>query len=403
MNQLSDEEIFFNLLISSLCLLLIILSYHLRFKSRVDNSNTCKQEQIDKGIKNNLYKKLIWITDIIFIVAVLSIILLIIETGSIKTYLALGALTRGLDKAPTAYIRSSYLQLVTLSVIILVTPYLYIYLYRFNKSKVIAIKFIISLIFAILFLLYNQGRAPLVIFFLPFLFTIQKQGKKGFLGLTVMFGIGLFLLNYLDRLFKFLAYGNFVVEEKTNVITMFLSEFSYPFTNFSLRNELIGYSGYRYMYDYLIWPFTMVPSSILELVGFNKESITSISNINTEAYGFFLGVTPSGGIPVDLLTFNFYQFGYISLIPICFIIGRILRKLDLIFNFFEKDYAIKILLYRISFSMINLMNNADISAIVRNRLDVVVLLIILIYIYRNTKNTKTKHNNKLPLFTNPQG
>lgn len=69
----------------------------------------------------------------------------------------------------------------------------------------------------------------------------------------------------------------------------------------------------------------------------------------------------------------------------CFIIGRALRKLDIVFNYFKDNFAIKIVLYRISFSMINILNNADITAIVRNRLDVVVLLIILIYIYRSSK------------------
>ncbi|MFD2044562.1 hypothetical protein ACFSTA_08610 [Ornithinibacillus salinisoli] len=341
-----------------------------------------KETWKQKGLEGKvLYKKIKLITDIIFLVGVASIVLLIFEVGSLKTYLALGSLTRGLDKSPTDYIGSSYLQLVTLSVIILIPPYLYLYLYRLKNSKIILLKFFISLIFAVLFLLYNQGRAPLVIFFLPFFFAIGKRRKKGVLGLAILFGVGLFLLAYLDAIFQYLAYGYYAVEQSGNYITEFLSQFSYPFANFSLRNELIQYSGYRYMYDYVIWPFTMIPSSILELIGISKESIISVSTFNTKAYGAFLGVDPTGGIPVDLLTFNYYQFGYFTLLPMCLVIGRILRRLDLIFYFFKNNFAIRIVLYRISFSMIGILNNADLSAIVRNRLDIVLLLLIIIYIY----------------------
>lgn len=388
LNQMSDEEVFLNFLICAICLLLIIVSYNLRFKPKGNGSRIHFEQTTDVLVQNKMYKKINRITDVVFLVSVTSIILLIIEVGSLKTYLALGSLTRGLDKTPTDYIRPSYLQLVTFSTVVLVTPYLYVYLYRIQKSKILVFKVIVSLIFSILFLLYNQGRAPLILFFLPFFFTFRKKKKKGFLGLTLLFGIGVFLLSYLDRLFQYLAYGSFTVETNTKFITQFLAEFSYSFANFSLREELVNYSGYRYMYDYFIWPFTMIPSSLLKIIGFSKESLIAVSTINTEAYGVFLGIKPSGGIPVDLLTFNYYQFGYITLIPICLILGRVLKKMDKIFYYFKDDFAIKIVLYRISFSMINILNNADISAIVRNRLDVVILFIIIIYIYKQGKNVK---------------
>jgi oligosaccharide repeat unit polymerase len=387
LNQLSDEEIFFNLLICFICLVVIILSYNLRLKSdnKIINNNVINGKNYNVET-DTLYKKIVLISNVIFVVGVLCIILLINEVGSLKAYLSLGSLTRGLDKNPTDYIRSSYLQLITLSTIILVSPYLFLYLYRIKKNKINAISFWISMIFAILFLLYNQGRAPLIIFFLPFLFSFSKRRKKGLFGLVVLFIAGLIILNYLDSLFNYLSYGYYKVnEDKRNIITDFLREFSYPFTNFILRHDLIAYSGYRYMYDYIIWPFTIVPSSILGLIGISKESITAVSTLNTEAYGAFLGINPSGGIPVDLLTFNYYQFGYVTLIPMCFIIGRILNFLDKMFYFFKSNFAIKILLYRISFSMINIVNNADISAIIRNRLDIVVLLFITLYIYINQK------------------
>lgn len=386
LNTLSDGEILFNLLLAICCLMIVIFSYHLKFNKK-------KKVKIffNKRDNGKLYKKILVIADFFLIIGVISIFLLIVEVGSIKTYLSLGALTRGIDKDPTMYIRSSYLQLITLSLVILVTPYLYTYLFRLKKNKSILIRLIISLIFSILFLLYNQGRAPLLLFFLPFLFTIsKKQNKKGIFSFGILFIIGISLLNYLDGLFKYLSYGVYSVKEGSNFITEFLGEFSYPFTNFALREQLVDFVGFRYMYDYIIWPFTMIPSSLLGLINVSKESLISISIFNTEAYGYFLNVTPDGGIPVDFLTFNFYQYGYISLVINCFIVGLVLRKLDEIFYFYKNSLPIKIILFRISFTLINIMNNADISAIVRNRLDVVILLLILIYIYiKDKKSMKT--------------
>jgi len=388
LNQMSNEKVFLNFLIAAICLLLIIVSYNLKldFKFKRTNFERLTKAKVSQKGKGLIFKKINYLADILFILSVGSILVLIIEIGSLKDYLALGSLTRGLDKDPTQYISSSSLQLITLSAIILTTPYLYMYLYRTSKGKLTMIKLIVSLTFSVLFLFYNQGRAPIIIFALPFLFSFRRKKKKGFLGLTIVFLMGLFALNYLDALFNYLSYGYYQVEEEdVNFVTKFLSEFSYPFANFSLRNELLSFVGHRYMYDYIIWPFTMVPSSLLNIIGLSKTSIVAVSTLNTEAYGYFLGVIPSGGIPVDFLTFNFYQLGYVSLIFICVIVGRVVRKMDEIFYFFKDNFPIKVLLYRLNFSIIAILNNADISAIVRNRLDVVVLFIVLLYIYKKSK------------------
>lgn len=377
-NEMSEESIFFNVLICLICLICIISSYQLtgkrNYKLKECNEKTSVSE------KRVLYKKLSFIVDIIFLISLLSIVLIIIEVGSIKSYLALGTLTRGIDKMPTTVIRSSYLQLITLSTLILVPPYVYLYLYRINRKKVTKIKFVISFVFAILFLLYNQGRAPIILFVIPFIFSNKKISKKAIFKLLILFIFGLISLKYLDAIFKYLSYGNFVLDDGGNYIEKFLGEFSYPFTNFSIRSDLIEYSGYRYFYDYIVWPFTMIPSSLLKLIGLNKELIISISSVNTNIYGSLVGISPTGGIPVDFLTFNYYQFGYISLFLSCFVVGVLLKKFDNIFRYFSDNLPIRIILYRISFSIINILNNSDISAIVRNRLDIMVLIFLLMYI-----------------------
>ncbi|MGD9677340.1 MAG: hypothetical protein AB7V16_03090 [Vulcanibacillus sp.] len=385
LNRVSIEEIFLNFLLAVVFLTVIIISYSVKTKSSERNANEYIQNS-KLNANSPYFKKVIRATDVIFIFSVLSILLLIRETGSLSNYLSLGVLTRGIDKDTSVYISSSYLQLVTASVIVLATPYLYLFLYRLRKSKALIIKLIVSLIFSIIFLLYNQGRASIIIFFLPFIFTLRNVKRTNILGLGLLMIFVVLSLDYIDAFFKYLAYGYFPINNSSNHISTFLGEFSYPFANFTLRHDLIEYVEYRFGIDYLVWPITMIPNSLLKIIGFSKENIISVLTMNTNAYGAILGAMPTGGIPVDFLTINFYQFGYISLLITSIIVGRLIKYFDRIFAFFRDDFVIKIVLYRLSFSIINILNNNDLSAIVRNRLDVVLIAVFIIYIYKAQKN-----------------
>jgi hypothetical protein len=391
LNRLSIEEIFFNFLLAVTILIFIILSYTIKSRNSENNKLQHKNITVELKLKINHIPKVVKLTDLVFIVSALSIILLIRETGSLSNYFSLGVFTRGIDKDTSDYIRSSYLQLVTGSVLVLATPYLYLFIYRLKKNKLVFIKFIMSMIFSIIFLLHNQGRAPLVLFFLPFLFTIRDTRQKNVFGLMLVLISVVLSLDYIDGFFKYLAYGYFPTNSTTNYINTFLGEFSYPFANFSSRHNLIKYVDYRLGIDYLIWPITIIPSFLLNIIGINKENIISILTMNTSAYGTILGDMPSGGIPVDFLTVHFYQFGYATLLIASVIMGRILKYFDIIFLHFKNEFAIKIILYRLSFSIINILNNNDFSAIIRNRLDVVLIAIILIYIYKQ-RTTQNKNS-----------
>ncbi|MBD8013367.1 oligosaccharide repeat unit polymerase [Planococcus wigleyi] len=399
LNQQSSTEIFWNMIVSFFILCIIVAVYHIDFRK-----NRKKRERNDfldfiKNKRKNHFKTTKLFTDIVFILGATSILLLIIETGSLQTYLSLGSQTRGLDKEPTDYIRSSYLQLITLSLVILVVPYMYFYLYKLKKSQITLMKLIISIVFAILFLLYNQGRAPLLLFFVPFFFVFgNKKSKANLFLLAFLAVIGTFLLSILDRFFNYLAYGVTIAKVETNFLTQFLKEFSYPFSNFVLKGEFVDITGFRYLYDYIIWPFTMIPGSILSLIGFDKNKIDSIYLVNTSNYEALLGAKASGGIPVDFLTYNYYQFGYISLIILAIFFGIILKQLDIIFQSYKYNIPIQIILYRISFSMINVINNFDMSAIFRNRLDIIILLGFVLTLYyhdlRMFKKTKLRHKSR---------
>lgn len=389
LNSFSNIEVISGVLFASIILVLMNYLYNLLYRI----NNKIYLVDINTGIEANKkrLKKIYILTDFIFIIGFVCITLLIAETGSIQSYLSLGSLTRGIDKDPTMIIRSSYLMLVTLSTVILATPYLYLYLFLEKKKKIILIKFIIALFFAILFLLYNQGRAPLILFILPFIFFNKRVQSLGLPYLTILMILSMGLLRYLDSIFNYITYGIWKVDDSESILKSFVTEFSYPFSNFMLKENFIEISGYRVFYDYVIWPFTLIPNSFLELIGIDKSKITSVSLINTDNYVVLSNMQSNGGIPVDILTFHYYQLGYLGLFIGLIITLFLILYLDKIFKFYKFDLMIKIIVLRISFSVISMINNADFSAIIRNRLDIIILIILLCLLYKSDLKSRRKY------------
>lgn len=376
LGSISNENILFNCIICIILLGFLIFMYNqykpkTRSKKKLDINNIQKD-----NIK--IYKKLNLIADLLFIIGSISIIIIIISVGGIKSYLALGSATRGAVSRATEFISSEALPLITLSQIILVSPYIYFYLMKTDNKKIIKYKLIGSLFFAILYLFYNQGRAPLILFLIPFLLVSKFIKRTKLIGLIILFILCFPLLEYLNGIFLYLSYGVYRTESR-DIISTFLLEYSYPFSNFALKNELVNINGFRMGIDYILWIINIIPSSILKFVGIYKGNYQLVGNINTNSYSVITGYAVSGGIPVDFLTFNYYQGGYIILIFSIVIVALLLKKVDSYFYILKENLAFKIILYRVSISIINIMTNSDLSVIVRTRMDILILLFIIIY------------------------
>ena len=102
--------------------------------------------------------------DVCLGIGLLSQLLLITAVGGMGKYLALGSLTRGIGKDATSVISSAFLPIITLSTVILVAPFLYRYMIK-NQEKTLALKFkfTLSFVLSITYLLYNQGRLPILL------------------------------------------------------------------------------------------------------------------------------------------------------------------------------------------------------------------------------------------------
>lgn len=353
-----------------------------------------------KPVNNRCRRIIIMWADIFFIIGVASIITCFFAVGGVKNYLALGSKTRGLNKNVTDYISSAFLPLITLSSIILASPYLYKTIMDIDKSGIfLKIRFYLSFVFAVFYLVYNQGRLPMLLFFVPFLLNSKLANRAKVISLLTVSVFCVFLLEPLSNLFSYLSFGHISNNSHKNLIATLLGYFTYPFTNFLNRRILVANAGFRYGLDYIAWPMLVLPSFVLNAFGLSKTGFVTLQLLNTGAYESVVGLTAGGGIPVDFITFNYYQFGWLAIIPGLYIATRLLHSIDARILFLKNNHSSRILTLRLTFLLVSLFNNFDFSAILKMRTDFIIITIMLFYISRKGKEHEENirsHSNGQP-------
>lgn len=388
LSERSNIEICMSILVCSVLISIIFAVYKSRRQIRI-KIRTRRAVRFEKrivewySINEKCSKHIKVLADVCFMLGGLSIILCMRAVGGVEAYLALGSKTRGLNKNVTDYISGEYLPLITLSSIILVVPFLYKYLLECsNRNIFLRVKFFSSLIISIMYLMYNQGRLPLLLFFIPFIFNSKVARKMKITGIILATLGSIFLLEPLSGLFTYLSYGRIYSSTTSDMLSTFLLEFTYPFANFTNRIVLISHVGLRLGIDYVQWPFMVIPSSLLKMIGFTKSNLISVGSLNTAAYEAALGVEASGGIPADFFIFNYYQLGWLTLIASVICVGLFLKAVDKRIVYLKENPAVRILVLRSSFLIVSLVNNFDLAAIVKMRFDFVILIAVIFYISR---------------------
>lgn len=382
----SDSSIAMAVMMMSILILLYYFSY-IRGKSNYDSSILIDWNSANDACSRKIER----IADVCFVLGALSVGICMQAVGGFMSYLAFGVNMRGIDKDMTMTIDSALLPLITLSTVVLVSPYLYYMLVHKDSKGSIKhkIKFWASFFLATIYLLYNQGRLPLLLFFVPFLLDMKVFKRMSLWSLLLITIGSVFLLSIMDSLFIYLSFGYWDSGSDSSFLNTLLLEFTYPFSNFINRDTLVDKIGFRYGYDYIVWILLLIPASLLSPLGIVKKNITTMGLLNTEAYSSVLNQIAGGGIPTDFFTFNYYQFGYFSLIIATIIAGKLLSKLDGIVTQIRNNPMTSIITLRISFLLISLVNNFDFSVIFRMRFDLLILIYVLYYINKMGKNYYT--------------
>lgn len=328
--------------------------------------------------------------DRLLLVGGLSVLAVAVGSGGLSQYLALGTQTRGLDTASSQALPGFLLPALTTSQLILIPPYLYACVRLMDQAGSRPTrKLILSGALALVYLVGNQGRAPLILFLLPFILYWGPIRRRAVVALTLLGVVSLFILNPLNRLFAELSNETVQADTSRGAISTLLLEFSYPFTNFSNRNLLAVHAGNRNFEDYLTWPMSLVPETLLSLVGLSKAEMYSSNQANTAAYSSLTGAPPSGGIPVDVLTFQYFEGGMIAVLIAVVLIGVLLKWFDQHLAIVSGQAAIAILGLHAILTIVAVVPNADPSVIARTRIDGIITAMFVIYLCRSAARPVT--------------
>lgn len=288
------------------------LKYRISIKKHKSNEENTKRI-IDK-------KKFLKIFEVVgistLIVGGVSFLIIIHSLGGIANTLAIGEQFRGFDaeNSLASFIGANKALLFIPSRLITVTPIIYYFLIINRKQPIDKVVFVISFILAIIFLLFNAGRSPLILFLLPFIYILLKNIFKKVWSLLIILGVmSLPLLDILDSFFIYLSTNNWS-EVKVDYLS-YIYQFVFPFRNIVNIQEIINASSFQYG--------TNIIKEVLDVLP--RINFDPLYYITSEYFG---GANWRSGIPTDILTYGYFQMGIIGIILTLLVVGFIAGILE---------------------------------------------------------------------------
>lgn len=256
--------------------------------------------------------------------------------------------------------------------------------FQLDKLNLISVNFLfllVSLVNSIYYLLIFGGRLPIALFILILpMYIMERKGKWGVKNLVLILFVGILSLNYLDSLFKLLSQSpeNIAVKSVFDNIPRLIAQFSFPYINTLQVHDFTYSTGeFRYFVDLISWVINYLPSSISNLIGLGQ--IPPSYTVNTYNHLMFDPSNPvAGGVPTDIVTFGYYQFGLAGVIIITFLFGLLVSWFDKFLNNSNQSSFITLAKIRL-FQIISFYPMyADIEAFMRRRVDVVLIIVLLV-------------------------
>ena len=307
------------------------------------------------------------------IIGGISLIIYFGAFGGIKNAFSYAEIFRSFSTDKTNYISGTYVILIVPARLVTVAPFAFYLLLKEKQVKnkfIFKICFVISTILAIMYYIFNAGRAPLICFILSFaLVYVYKFIKKPWKLIIVIAIFSLPLLDILDSFSLYLQLGNW---RKINIGYMnYIYQFMYPFENIINMENITDIFGFRYGQDFITSIIAMIP-------GINF----SASYENTSLFFGGINWKITGGTPNDLLTFSYIEFGIIG-IPLIFgILGYMLGKVDNVLKIIPEKTTKILLASAMAIHLFTFVPSADFISFIRGGFIIIFLGIIILYSYR---------------------
>lgn len=323
-----------------LSLLLAVIGYVIFlfvFQKNIFSKKT-KLSSIDERIyeTSGLYSILFRTGKIFSIIGIISFCVVIYELGGVSGMLAIAGSLRGYNVDISENFSAAGAMCLAM------TGFLFgaaICLISCRKKRKPGIWLAVVVLFLVLYLLYNQGRSPIVFFSVCVLYAyLKRKGVKEKRIIGIFFGVALIVFfgsGSLRAMLRSVSSGQVVDLSLIDNIESTLSDLSYPYANTLNVIGFVEKYGFRYFKDYLLWIPEILPSRLLSMIGIHLPETQTMTAI--VSYEYSKGLSYLGGVPVDFLTSGYFQGGVLGLVLNSLLVMYLLRKMDEIVASFPKE------------------------------------------------------------------
>jgi len=197
------------------------------------------------------------------------------------------------------------------------------------SNIIITILFFLMVIVSLIVLWMRAGRLHLGNFFLVFALLVFLYTSSRFVRIFsfALVSVIAWVILVAGKYLLGIAPAWYQPEAGSDFLQLFALEFSFPFL--SLINAVDQLVSYRVFLDYLIAPvYTVLPPIVKIVTGSNLSLINSVAKENTS---MILGTTALGEIPVDIITFGYFNLNVPGVIVTGFLFGAGLAWMEQVF------------------------------------------------------------------------
>lgn len=321
--------------------------------------------------EERMHKALKVIAFITVIIGGTAFILYIQAFGGISSLLSYADYFRSFRTNKTDIIGYGSTLLVVPARLILVAP---IVLWPFIKDTlrhrgILKVLFIVVLAFSVIFLLFNAGKTGIVVMILCFAIPFLNKFTKHSWALCIIGGCFMLpILGAMDSLFAYLTTGRWYVFSTTG--STYIGQFSYVYANILKLNTMVNSSGLRWGSDFITGVLNLLP-------GLDFSASYEV----TSALYYGPNWMQIAGVPDDIITFGYLQFGIIGVALVGVILGFFCGKIDFLIRQMDKDkYAV--IITSVILCMYSYVVNADIGVLIKSQFQLTLCSFCILYSVR---------------------
>lgn len=321
-----------------------------------NNGTFNKRNYINVPNVKKFYKYLEMFGFFCLIVGGSSLLLFFAALGGVSQALTIAERARSFATSLTDYMPYYASLLIIPARLVMVAPYFFwalIYLSD-RKKKRYKILMIASFVLAVLFCMFNAGRAPLLAMALCVVVPIMlnKNIRHTWLYIMIIGIISLPLLDVLDQLYVYWQKGTFELGEAKYL--SYLSQFSYPINNVFHAFDIGKKYGYRFGQDFVTCILDILP-------GFTFEP----SYVATSEYMAGPRWRVAGGTPNDIITLSILEFHILGVVILPWALGKISKFVDEFTRECNDERVGRVLSTVLAVNSFLMISNADPVAIFR--------------------------------------